>query len=39
MIAGTVNIKGESYVIVPEREYRELAGMPKLRHHSRPGAA
>ena len=30
MIAGTINIKGQSYVIVPEREYRDLAGLPKL---------
>ena len=30
MIAGTITIKGDKYVLVPEREYRELAGMPKL---------
>lgn len=30
MIAGTINIKGETYVIVPEREYRALTEMPEL---------
>lgn len=30
MIAGTITIHGESYVVVPEREYRDLVGMPAL---------